>query len=70
MSIPNISFPNSFQTKPNSEEPLSNKAQPKKADLSEGVELLTSENVKNMPYECQPGECAPMFGGTCWPDHD
>ncbi|MEK9727658.1 MAG: hypothetical protein VW397_06090 [Candidatus Margulisiibacteriota bacterium] len=35
----------------------------------QGVELLTLENIQKLPYECRPGECAPINGGKCYPDH-
>lgn len=69
MSIQNIPFPNSFQSNSNSEEPSFNKVQSKKVDPTKGVELLTTENIKNIPYECTPGECAPLNNGKCYPDH-
>ena len=34
------------------------------------IELLTTDNSKLNRNECRPGECAPMFGGKCWPDQD
>tara|TARA_S200000501_G_C20336972_1_gene531467 strand:- start:315 stop:491 length:177 start_codon:yes stop_codon:yes gene_type:complete len=38
------------------------------ASKKPSIELLT-DNSKLSRNECRPGECAPINGGKCYPDH-
>ena len=56
---PSIPVNQRIQQSKTTDSPASNKP---------SIELLTDDSTTLRGNECRPGECAPMFGGTCWPD--